>query len=419
MHRLFLFLYILFCVSSVFAQISSDTKLNHLFYACYINKSHPQEILNNTYFKEQILNRYSKDYYNKIIENGKLFSNVTFDSYYKCYRLYIWKNRKYEYDNCVKIRYYINKDSLSATLNVNALEIGKSGDCTNWENNIEDNLALINLLALAKDGRALAAIAIRCAKGIKCEKNPQNVKIWLEKAAQQDYSDAQFLLGIMESEQENLSKSIMWLQKAAEQDNILALRTLANIYIEGKLVPKDSTTSIKYLQHGALFNTNFQHTLGLMYWNGQFAKQNKSLGLQYLTLAAENGLTEAMLELAFIYMDGTGLEKNLSKSLNWITKAAECGNDDAQYLLARIYMQNELPLVIEDYPSKKTLKAMASPNINLGLKWLKKSAEQGHTSAQRCLGAYYYKKEHNKVEARKWLEKSGDDLILLFPDLYH
>lgn len=142
--------------------------------------------------------------------------------------------------------------------------------------------------------------------------------------------------------------------------------------------------------------------------------------MQWFTKAAENNNIDAQITLGSLYMEGEDITKDLSKSLEWFTKAAELGDSDAQYLLARIYMQDEIDLVLNDYPSMETIKEMEAKNMKEGVKWLRKSAEQGNLSAQRSLGAYYYDKEHNREEALIWLLKAkeqGDSSWLLY-DLY-
>lgn len=211
------------------------------------------------------------------------------------------------------------------------------------------------------------------------------------------------------------------MQKSAEQDNISALTTLANLYIKGTVVPKDYAKALKLYQHAARFDTNTQYLLGEIYWDSKLVDSDKKKAMQWFTKAAENNNIDAQITLGSLYMEGEDITKDLSKSLEWFTKAAELGDPDAQYLLARIYMQDEMDLVLNDYPSMETLRKMASQNMKEGVKWLRKSAEQGKLSAQRSLGAYYYNKEHNQEEARIWFHKAaeqGDNSWIAYPGMY-
>ena len=79
---------------------------------------------------------------------------------------------------------------------------------------------------------------------------------YLRKAAEQGYATAEYRLGVelLYAEgavSEQIAEGLMWLQKAAEQKNGYAMYLLAKTYIQGRLVPRDITLGMAYLQSAA------------------------------------------------------------------------------------------------------------------------------------------------------------------------
>jgi hypothetical protein len=94
----------------------------------------------------------------------------------------------------------------------------------------------------------------------------------------------------------------------AEQGNISAQFNLGVMYAEGKGVPKDDTTSVKWF-----------------------------------TRAAEQGNAFAQVNLGFMYQYGKGTTKNEEKAVRWYRLAAGQGNADAQVHLGLMYRSKSIP----------------------------------------------------------------------------
>ena len=73
-----------------------------------------------------------------------------------------------------------------------------------------------------------------------------------------------------------------------------------------------------------------QHSLALLYYNGQGTKQNYSKGIAWDTKAAKKGDAVAQYTLATLYYNGTGVKKNYFKAKQWFAKAAEQNYSDAK-----------------------------------------------------------------------------------------
>ena len=88
---------------------------------------------------------------------------------------------------------------------------------------------------------------------------PQDEKLaqeWLEKAAEQDYRDAQYALGMclyyqeVTSEAED-SQAVYWFQKAAEQGDIPSKCQLGICYLDGNGVKRDTKYTLRLFREAA------------------------------------------------------------------------------------------------------------------------------------------------------------------------
>lgn len=126
---------------------------------------------------------------------------------------------------------------------------------------------------------------------------------WLEKAAQQNFIDAEIVLAsIYEKENDtlapDLAKAAYWYEKAATQGNIEAQSFIALMYRDGKGVAIDKTQALKWFNSAAKQGDAFsQYNLGLMYEHGNGVKKNTKQAMYWYTLAAKQGHTASKLKL--------------------------------------------------------------------------------------------------------------------------
>ena len=214
-------------------------------------------------------------------------------------------------------------------------------------------------------------------------------------------------------------KAVEWMTKAADQWNVNALDKLAIYYAKGEIVPQDYNKVVELYMTAAYQDMGALFILGSLFWDGKFVTEDKQAAMYYFTLAGENENVKAQFVLATLYMEGKDIvPQDYSKSLYWFTKAAECGDADAQYLLACIYMQDAMPNVTNNDTEEflKPFKEIAQQNVERGVMWLTKSAEEGNITAQRNLAIFYHR-NGNVEEARKWFHKTeeqGDDLHIIY-----
>lgn len=174
-----------------------------------------------------------------------------------------------------------------------------------------------------------------------------------------------------------------------------------------------------------------------LYWifrEGEGVEADKKRAMEYLRIAAENGLAEAMYQLGWHYYSGTFVRKNITKSIEWLGRAADMGDAWAMNDLGWIYLDGECG-VKEDLAQAVSLfrkairknDAVAFFNLGLCYQWGKgvrqsdalarkyytMSAERGHVAAMCNLGAQLAECEGSEKDALIWTRRAallGDDI---------
>ena len=82
-----------------------------------------------------------------------------------------------------------------------------------------------------------------------------------------------------------------------------------------------------------------QHSLGLMYLNGEGVVQDYKEAEKWVRLAAEQGYQNAHLSLGKMYANGNGVIQDYKEAVKWYQAAAEQGNKLSQLMLGLGYAQ--------------------------------------------------------------------------------
>jgi len=118
-------------------------------------------------------------------------------------------------------------------------------------------------------------------------------------------------------------------------------------------------------------DSNAQINLGFMYDYGYGLDRDARKAADWYRLSAEGGLAAAQFNLGLMYTEGHGVEQNPVKASYWLQQAAEQGQADAQFALA---------LHLRD--------VMAVPQQSEAVqRWLRQAAAQGHGEALDALAA--------------------------------
>ena len=109
-------------------------------------------------------------------------------------------------------------------------------------------------------------------------------------------------------------------------------------------------------------------------------------------ILTKRGHSDAMATLGELYYSGYGTEKDIKQALKWFRRAAKFGNTTAQYKAGVMYLQNT------DYQ-----------DIDKGITLLKKSTKVDFSPSALVLGKVYldgHLVEQDQQEADNWLAKA-------------
>lgn len=174
---------------------------------------------------------------------------------------------------------------------------------------------------------------------------PQDVPTgfyWLEKAAGQNVSSAQYLFGHAYRKgihvRKNDRQAARWLEKAAQQGHVDAQFDAGMLYYLGQGVKKDEAKAFYWHSKAARSGLHeAQFALGVHYDTGQGVPKNAEKAVYWFSKAAQGNDRDALLLLGKHYYYGKGVAVNKRKAVELIRDAAKLGQRDAQLILGHIY----------------------------------------------------------------------------------
>ena len=205
------------------------------------------------------------------------------------------------------------------------------------------------------DVEAMDRLGICYANGQGTEMDLVLGRKWFRKAAEAGYAKAQcdltltylqeagaqfgtpysFSSFIGQFAPKDLAKNIKWLQLAAEQGHTPAQYTLGALYFMGMGVEKSDSEGIRWTRLAAeAGNVGAQLNFGALYRGGFGVEKNDTEAFRWTRLAAEAGNAVSQYRLGYCYGTGTGVAKDEKEAVRWFTKAATQGNTEAMTALA-------------------------------------------------------------------------------------
>jgi TPR repeat protein len=233
-----------------------------------------------------------------------------------------------------------------------------------------DRKLLADIRAKAEKGDAQSQYELGCAFSFGhlevTKDEPEAVK-WYRKAAEQNYTQAQYNLGVCYARGQGVAKdeaeAVKWFRKAAEQNNALAQYNLGVRYYEGRGVAEDYLEAVKWYRKAAEQSlAEAQCNLGVCYEKGEGVAKDEVEAVNWYRKAAEQNAATAQFNLGVCYADGQGVAKDEAEAVKWYRKAAEQNLAGAQYNLGCYYANGRG--VAKDYVEayKWTLLASAQGN---------------------------------------------------------
>jgi len=170
-------------------------------------------------------------------------------------------------------------------------------------------------------------------------------------------------------------EGVKWLRRAAELNDPLSQLSLAILHDEGRGVPKDTYETAKWLKAAADRTDGrglpeAQYYYGKCHENGIGIRKDMAEAIRWFKKAAEGNDVDAQTRLGLAYIKGDGVEKNMVESANWLRKAAYQYDPQAQYFFGLLHRDGEgVPKDLAD-----------------AAKWFRRAADQGYPLAQHAIG---------------------------------
>jgi TPR repeat protein len=133
---------------------------------------------------------------------------------------------------------------------------------------------------------------------------------------------------------EAAKKMLHSLEAFAKTGNALALRFLAELYSEGKLVRQDDQIAFNLFKESAEHGDGWgQYNTARKYISGLGVERDTKKGFEWMKKAAENNLPIAQFDLAVLYYLGTGTSIDKQLGYVWLLIAKENGHEEAENLV--------------------------------------------------------------------------------------
>lgn len=184
-------------------------------------------------------------------------------------------------------------------------------------------------------GRFNLGMAFLNGEGV--ERDYQKAAQWLELAQRQNFSEAQFALGILffegeEGVPQNPSRGIELLKSAAAQNHSLARKYLSGI-ADGESVPAYRGESARIEEPSAMKSDEEALLEARRYFTGYGRQKDYSKAYLLLLPLAQKGYAEAARLVGMMNLSGKGVEKNSNEARRWLILAAQKGDETARRML--------------------------------------------------------------------------------------
>lgn len=177
------------------------------------------------------------------------------------------------------------------------------------------------------------------------------------------------------------------------------LVALAGLLLSTEVHGKAESDEVKaILQKAEAGDIQSQTWIGMMYYEGAGIPKNLEEAARWIKKSAESGSVEAQYMLSKMYGNGEGVSESKADRWKWLLKAAEGGHAKAQFDFGE-----HVSTFWSSYPAK-------SDPVE-GVKWYRKSADQGYAPALVALATCFYLGEgvaESNEEAEKFYRKAAD-----------
>ena len=247
--------------------------------------------------------------------------------------------------------------------------------------------------------RAIHMLGEFYKNGIYVSENYDKALTYYNKAADMGSAASQNEVGINYAKNGDFKKALSYFLKAAEKDYSSSMTNIARIYLDDSInINAETSTIIDYLQRAIELNDHeAMNILGCLYLNGKVIPKNSKEAIKLFKKSAKQDNPYAKLNLANLYEEGKEINQDIEKAVKlW-------------YEVAYDYDIEEASKKVKEYALKNCASAQyyysnlfEFEERDKALEWLNKSADNGFAAAQYDLGICY----RDGVNVEKSYEKA-------------
>lgn len=267
---------------------------------------------------------------------------------------------------------------------------GQPADFLDAEEDLEED----DLFKAMQEGYPEYLLGWLHAAGLGVAINREKAISWIEKAAKKGFRAAVFELA--QRSEYGIERNEVWAKKALEYGEPASLIAVALRYLDNDAIPQDSEKGLAILTD--LADKGFasaQMALAKCLITGKNISKDTDKALHYLSLAAEVGYHEALVEMGKLYFDGAGdMVPDQSKAFEYFCQAAEKNTPSGWEWLGYCL-----------YTGKGTRQ-----NRSAALGWYEKAAKQGLYNSYYMMGMIcgYDETLFNEEKAVSYFEKAAE-----------
>ena len=263
--------------------------------------------------------------------------------------------------------------------------------------NLGEAVRLYRLAAEQGNAIAQANLGYMYDHGRGVAKSDAEALKWYRLSAESGFARGQTLLGTMYENGQGVTKDLVqavkWYRLAADQGSAFGQYNLADMYEYGKGVPKDLAEALRLYQLAAMQgNEGAQKALdrlkatsrpsmtadeayarGRKFANGEGVARDQAEAVRFYLIAAEQGHTQARVQLGYGYLNGQGVTQSDNEAARWHRLAADQGDAVAQRSIGWMYEMGR----------------GVTKNYTEAIRWYRLAASKGEAQAQSNLGLMY------------------------------
>lgn len=304
-----------------------------------------------------------------------------------------------EFDDKEKALYFINRakelGSIDAQTQLGVMRM----EGRYVEKDYKEGLRLLKASTKQKDAIAAFWLGKYYALGQGVKQNDQQALFWMQQSADLDYPLAEFNLGysylMANFTPEDNDLAFKYFTKSADHGHIEAKTYLARCHACGYGTPINYEKAFNLYQQAAAFDETYAVYQTAQYYQlGRGTKKNDVEAFKFFLLGAMLKDGDCQAKVAEAYFGGMGVTPDDKAGFRWAKQAAEQKSPFGYYVLYSAY--------------KNGLSVPANPAE--AEKYLTKSAEAGWSNAQVELGIAMIKNpKKNLEEGIAWLKKAAEE----------